>query len=164
MKKSDLVFLLLGVYTSACGQRTFDQQMESMYKHTVPLIRAAELDSLQQQQPVVLLDTRTPEEYAVSHLRDARFVNYKTFTLTEVEGLSKDTNIVVYCAVGYRSERVGEQLQEAGYRRVHNLYGGIFDWKNQGYSVINPQGQPTDSIHTYNRRWSKWLEKGVKVW
>ena len=162
--KSKIMALLLGVCSSACGQRSFDQQLESMYRHTVPLMQPSTLDSLRQTRSTVLLDTRTPEEFSVSHLPDARFVDYDTFSPDEVQDIPKDAAVVVYCAVGYRSERVGEQLQRAGYRHVWNLYGGIFGWKNQGYGVINPQGQLTDSVHTYNRRWSKWLERGVKVW
>ena len=130
----------------------------------MPLIQPSALDSLLQTKEVVLLDTRTPEEYAVSHLPTARFVNYDTFRPAELSDISPDTEVVVYCAEGYRSERVGEALQQAGYQRVHNLYGGIFEWKNQQHTVVNPRGQPTDSVHTYNRRWSKWLKEGVKVW
>ena len=164
MKNSSLLALLIGLYSSACGQVTFDQKLESMYQRTVPLVQPSALDSVMQSQSVVLLDARTPEEYAVSHLPDARFVNYDTFSPEDLSEIPKDVEVVVYCAVGYRSERVGEQLQEAGYQHVQNLYGGIFQWKNQGYSVVNVRGQTTDSVHTYNRRWSRWLERGVKVW
>ena len=164
MKSNHLIVLLVSLYSSACGQRSFDQQLESMYKHTVPLIHPKTLDSLTQQRPVVLLDARSPNEFAVSHLPGARFVDYDRFKLDDVQDVPKDTDIVVYCAVGYRSERVGERLQDAGYRHVQNLYGGIFEWKNQGLEVVNLQGRPTDSVHTYNRRWSKWLKQGVKVW
>ncbi len=160
-----LIFFIVGNSSlSACGQRSFDQKLEAMYRNTVPLIKPAALDSLQQRRPVVLLDTRTPEEYAVSHLPNARFVNYDAFEVAEVSDIAKDTEVVVYCAVGYRSERVGEALQQAGYRHVQNLYGGIFAWKNAGHAVVNQRGQPTDSVHTYNRNWSKWLERGIKTW
>ena len=135
-----------------------------MYRQTVPLVQPATLDSLRQVDSVVLLDTRTPEEYAVSHLPGGRFVNYDTFRPEDVSDVPINAKVVVYCAVGYRSERVGEQLQQAGYRDVHNLYGGIFAWKNEYYPVIDSRDQPTDSVHTYNRRWSKWLKQGVKVW
>ena len=164
MRGSQFLILLLGACSSACGQGSFDQKLASMYQHTVPLIQPSALDSLQQERPVVLLDIRTPEEFAVSHLPNARFVDYDKFSPERISDIPKDAEVVVYCAVGYRSERVGEQLQQAGYQHVQNLYGGIFGWKNHGYEVINPQGQPTDSVHTYNRRWSKWLERGVKVW
>ncbi len=160
-----LIFFVVGSSSlSACGQRTFDQRLEAMYRNTVPLIKPAALDSLQQQRPVVLLDTRTSEEYAVSHLPNARFVNYDTFEVADVADVAKDAEVVVYCAVGYRSERVGEALQKAGYAHVQNLYGGIFAWKNAGQVVVNTRGQPTDSVHTYNRNWSKWLERGINTW
>ena len=163
--KWKLIFLIIGYSSlSACGQQSFDQKLEAMYQNTVPLIKPAALDSLQQQRSVVLLDTRTPEEYAVSHLPNARFVDYESFEVADVADVAKDAEVVVYCAVGYRSERVGEALQEAGYAHVQNLYGGIFAWKNAGHAVVNTRGQPTDSVHTYNRNWSKWLERGIKTW
>lgn len=164
MKWKLILFALGSSSLSACGQRSFDQKLESLYQNTVPLIKSTALDSLQQQRSVVLLDTRTPEEYAVSHLPNARFVDYDSFKPSDVSEVDKDAEVVVYCAVGYRSERVGEALQQAGYQHVQNLYGGIFAWKNAGHEVVNSRGQPTDSVHTYNRNWSKWLEKGTKVW
>ena len=151
-------------YLPACGQKTYDQKLESLYQHTVPLISAKALDSLQTERSVVLLDTRSPEEYAVSHLPGAQLINYDDFTLDAVEDVPKDAAVIVYCSVGYRSERVGEQMQAAGYQHVQNLYGGIFSWKNEGHTVINREAQPTDSVHTYNRNWSKWLQKGIKVY
>ena len=72
--------------------------------------------------------------------------------------------MVVYCSVGYRSERIGEKMQKMGFENVSNLYGGIFDWKNQGNTVINLNQEPTDSVHTYNRNWSQWLYNGIKVY
>ena len=159
-----LTALLTGASLSACGQQTFDQKLEAMYAQSVPLIHPAALDSLQKSTSVVLIDARSPEEYAVSHLSQARFVNYNTFSPEDISDIPSDAHVVVYCAVGYRSERVGEALLKAGYQQVHNLYGGIFQWKNLGYPIFNPAGQPTDSVHTYNRRWSKWLERGVRVW
>jgi hypothetical protein len=70
----------------------------------------------------------------------------------------------VYCSVGYRSERIGEKLLKLGYTDVVNLYGGIFEWKNQGLDVYNSSNYPTDSVHTYNKSWGKWLVKGIKVY
>jgi 3-mercaptopyruvate sulfurtransferase SseA len=70
----------------------------------------------------------------------------------------------VYCSVGYRSEKVSEQLRQAGYQTVYNLYGGIFEWKNQGHPVVNAEGEPTERVHAYNRSWGVWLKKGDKVY
>lgn len=155
-----IIFLLSTV--TSCGQKTFDEKMQSLYKNTVPLIKA---DSLQSKvADVVLLDTRAKEEYQISHIKGARFIDYDDFEMNQVEDIPKDQEVIVYCSVGYRSERVGEQLQKAGFSNVKNLYGGIFGWKNEGYEVVGPNNMPTDSVHTYNRLWGKWLYKGTKVY
>jgi len=128
-------------------------------------MQPATLDSLRQQSSaMVLLDTRSSKEYQVSHLPQAQLIDYDSFDVEQLSGLSKEDTVVVYCSVGYRSERVGEAMKQAGFQHVYNLYGGIFQWKNDGNTVVNPQSQPTDSVHTYNRNWSKWLKNGVKVY
>lgn len=146
---------------SSCGQKTFDEKMQSLYKNTVPLIQS---DSLKQLNDVILLDTRAPEEYRISHLKGARLVDYDKYKIQDLKDIPKDAPIVVYCSVGYRSERVGEKLKANGYTNVMNLYGGIFDWKNDGYEVVGPNNLPTDSVHTYNKSWGQWLYKGIKVY
>lgn len=163
MKKLLPPFILLLVSTlTSCGQKTFDEKLESLYRNTVPLIKA---DSLKPRMTdVVILDTRAKEEFEVSHLNGARFVDYDAFEIDKVRDIPKDKEVIVYCSVGYRSERVGEKLQKAGYTNVRNLYGGIFGWKNEGYEVVGPKNTPTDSVHTYNKSWGKWLTKGIKVY
>jgi hypothetical protein len=70
----------------------------------------------------------------------------------------------MYCSVGVRSEQIGEQLQEAGYNKVYNLYGGLFEWFNQGNEIFNLQNQQTDSIHAYNNKWGQYIKRGTKVY
>ena len=113
---------------------------------------------------VVLLDARAYEEYQVSHIKGARWIGYSDFTVKSVADLPKDKAIVVYCSVGYRSEKITEKLQKEGYTHVSNFYGGIFSWKNEGGAVVNSKNQATDKVHTYNKKWSQWLLKGEKVW
>ncbi|MEP1035206.1 rhodanese-like domain-containing protein [Ekhidna sp.] len=156
------VILLLVSTLTSCGQKSFDEKLESLYRKTVPLIKA---DSLKpRMSEVVILDTRAREEFDVSHIRGARFINYDEFEIFQVKDIPKDKEVIVYCSVGYRSERVGEKLKKAGYTNVKNLYGGIFSWKNEGYDVVSHKNIPTDSVHTYNKSWGKWLVKGIKVY
>ncbi|MFN8396323.1 MAG: rhodanese-like domain-containing protein [Bacteroidia bacterium] len=79
------------------------------------------------------------------HLRGLRRVRPKA-----VRELDKARSVVVYCSVGYRNERIGEQLLAQGFSKVWNLYGGIFEWVNEGHEVVDAHGQPTDRVHTYN--------------
>lgn len=112
----------------------------------------------------LFLDAREKKEYAVSHIANARWVGAKDFSLPVVANIPKDQPIIVYCSVGKRSEDVTLTMKKAGYSKVFNLYGGIFEWVNQGNPVVNSQQQPTDSVHAYSRFWGKWLDKGVKCY
>lgn len=71
--------------------------------------------------------------------------------------MPKDKKIVVYCSIGYRSEKIAERIQAMGYE-VSNLYGSIFEWVNQGNQIVDNTGKETKELHTYNRKWSKWVE------
>ncbi|MDQ3291584.1 MAG: rhodanese-like domain-containing protein [Bacteroidota bacterium] len=166
MKKFTLLAqLLLSVVIPGCGQKAFDKQLSLLYKKTVPFIRPTKLASEIKENPnLILLDTRSPAEFAVSHLPKALFLNYDHFTLDQVKYIAPETPIVIYCSVGVRSENIGEKLLQAGYKNVRNLYGGIFAWKNEGHSVVNGENILTDSVHTYNRYWAIWLKKGIKVY
>ena len=159
--------LCLCLLLKACGQTTdkaYALLLKSLYSNTVPVITPAQLSALEQQKMhPVLLDTRSEAEYQVSHLAGARFVNYDTFDPKQLKDVPKDAPIVVYCSVGYRSERVGEKLKQAGYTNVQNLYGGIFEWVNQGYPVYNAKGK-TEKVHAYSHSWGLWLRKGEKVY
>ena len=76
---------------------------------------------------------------------------------------NKDEKIVVYCSLGVRSETIGIKLKEAGYTNILNLYGGIFEWKNQNFDVYSNTGNKTENVHAYSKTWSKWLLKGNKI-
>ena len=141
--------------------RVYSAMLNGLLKKSVPFVS---VDQVKKQPPAVLLDTRAPREYAVSHLRGARWVGYEDFVLARVQDLPKDTPIVVYCSVGYRSEKVGEQLQRAGYTQVRNLYGGLFEWMNEGLLPVTTGNKPTTRVHAYSRSWGIWLKRGQKVY
>lgn len=151
----------------ACGQSNasaYNVMLKGLYKNPVLPIAPAELNQkLQNNEQIVLLDTRTLSEFDVSHIKGARFIDYNSFSLKNLAGISKSALVVVYCSVGYRSERIGEKLQKAGYSNVQNLYGGIFKWVNEGLPVYNRQAQ-TQQVHAYSRSWGVWLQKGEKVY
>jgi rhodanese-related sulfurtransferase len=144
-------------------QDKLDRTLKKFNHESVPYMQ---VDALHGMHHVLLLDTREKEEYEVSHLQNALWVGDKTFELDSVTSkiTDKDTEIVVYCSIGVRSENIGEKLKEAGYSNVKNLYGGIFEWKNQGYPVYGPEGNETEKVHAFSKHWGKLLKKGEKVY
>ena len=161
-KYSSTLLLFSLVISVACGQKTFEEKVNSMMKGTVPFIQVEDLKNMKKDKDIYVLDIRSPAEYKISHIENAQLVTYKSFKVEKVKDIPKNATIIVYCSIGYRSERVGEKLIKAGYQSVNNLYGGIFNWKIHGLKMIDERGQPTDSVHTYNQSWAAWLEKGEK--
>lgn len=157
------MFPVMMMVLSACGQATIEETLERLNKGSIPYISSETLHELK---GPVLLDTRKRKEFDVSHLLNATWVGYKEFDIATVEAAypDKTTPLVVYCSVGVRSEKVGEKLLKAGYTDVKNLYGGIFEWKNKGYPVYDPEGTPTENVHAYNRWWGRLLKNARKIY
>ncbi len=143
-------------------EQEFDRMADQMAKGTVKDISVEKL--YQQKEQFVLLDTRERKEYEISHIPGAIWVGYDDFTIERVKDLPKNRAIITYCSVGYRSERIGEKLQKAGFQNIHNLKGSIFKWVNQGYPIVNNKDQPTLQVHGFSEKWSKWLKKGEIVY
>lgn len=167
-KIATLFILVYALVLNACGQasdKAYHVMLKGLYARTVPLIKPGALYQklTQEQEKFILLDVRTKKEYDVSHLPNARFVGYDDVDLRQLQGVPKDARVVVYCTVGYRSEKVGEKLQQAGYKNVYNLYGGIFEWVNRGFAVHDDRGI-TQKVHVYSQSWGVWLNKGEKVY
>lgn len=135
--------------------------LKTLLGHTVPEIQVQE--AARDSANILFLDAREPEEFAVSRIKGAVSVGYNHFNTGSLAAIQKDKRIVVYCSVGYRSEKVAEKLLLAGYTNVSNLYGGIFEWVNQGNPVFNDKGK-TREVHAYSPAWGIWLKKGKKVY
>lgn len=146
------------------SQETLNDVLAMYNKNKVPYIAVQELALSQNK--TVILDAREYSEYTISHIKDAILVGYNHFNLNQSLECIPDKNqaIVVYCSLGVRSEDIAHQIKKAGYTNVKNLYGGIFEWKNNDFDVYNSKNKKTDSIHAYSKTWSKWLSKGIKVY
>ena len=108
----------------------------------------------------LILDARSKREYAVSHLAASRQIDIASdFTAEQaLKEVSKNTPIVVYCSVGYRSAEVAQRLKQAGFSHVFNLEGGLFQWANEERPMLH-NGQPTQLIHPYNAVWGNLLKR-----
>jgi len=144
---------------------SFEHRIDQLLSETIPQTYVAEL-SEENMNEYVLLDAREWEEYETSHIQGARYIGYDKPAYSVLSDIEKDKKILLYCSIGYRSEKIGEELQKRGFQQVFNLYGSIFEWVNQGRPVYTIEGKETKNIHTYNKRWSKWMSNVdyVKVW
>ncbi len=161
MKK--IFFLFIFINSVSFSQNKLDKLFNKFNKNKVPYISVDTLVITK----AILLDARETKEYNVSHLKNAICVGYDYFDIQKtIEKLPKDksTKIVVYCSLGIRSEIVAHKLIKEGYTNVYNLYGGILEWKNNNFQVVDTLGNETEKVHTFNKDWSKWLKKGKTVY
>ncbi len=164
---------LAGLALAACGQpgpgaaggpsAAYARLLQGLYRGTVPTVRPAALAAELRQRPgaVLLLDTRAPNEFNVSHLVGAELVDFSHYQTLDFADVPRNRPVVVYCSVGARSEKVGERLRALGFTNVRNLYGGLFEWINEGHPVTNAQGL-TNQVHPYSALWGVWLMRGEK--
>lgn len=137
--------------------------LKTLLSHSVNEVSVNEADSLIKKD-YILLDSRSKEEYDISHIKNSIWVGYDDFSLNRIKNIDKNKNIIVYCSVGYRSEKIAEKIEKAGYSNVSNLYGGIFEWVNQEKIIVDTKNQATTNIHPYSKSWGIWLNKGNKVY
>ena len=105
----------------------------------------------------VLLDARSTEEYAVSHLPGAVSLPVETVKDETLRELAASAPYVVYCSAGYRACELARRLHQVGIHQVQNLEGGIFAWANAGHPV-HRAGQPVQAVHAYHRLFSRLLK------
>lgn len=150
--------------TGMVADKEFDQEIASLVTGEIPFISAEQL--YLNASDYVILDARNREEFETSHIPGAVFIGYPSMDRSQIGNLPKDRKIAVYCSVGYRSEKIGKKLREAGFNNVSNVYGSIFEWVNRGYPVVSGEKTPAEEVHTYNRKWSRWItnKKIRKVW
>jgi rhodanese-related sulfurtransferase len=142
--------------------KAYDVMLTDLLDHSVNEILVTEIDAYDSS--IVYLDAREYDEYKVSHIKGAIWVGYDDFDMSRLDTISKSENIVVYCSVGYRSEKVSEKLLKANYTSVSNMYGSIFEWVNQGRPVYDIYGNETTNVHAFDNEWGRWLKVGTKVY
>ena len=114
-------------YEEFCGMR---QAAVVEAGNAVPEIVPSQLaERIRAGDDLVLIDVREPHEWEIARIEGARLIPLATLAgaLSEIDA-SRD--IVVHCKVGSRSAKAVRQLQQAGFKRVWNLTGGIQRWSD----------------------------------
>lgn len=155
-------FLFASIVGSAqiSERPAYEAMLQGLLDHNVPELQVSQVIEME---GFIFLDSRSKEEYDVSHIPGAIWVGYDKFELDKVEDLDKDKVLIVYCSVGYRSEKVAKKIYDSGNKNVANLYGGIFQWIDEDGIVEDTNG-PTLRVHAYDEAWGVWLQKGEKVY
>ncbi len=85
----------------------------------------------------VMLDVRTPEEFAEGHLSGAVNVNLMAPDFERRLGvLDRGKTYLVYCRTGNRSAKAVQAMERMGFRSVYHMFEGIVGWQKKGFPLF----------------------------
>ena len=117
-------------YNEFCGIRGGERSQEKQVEAGIPEMQVEELKRrLDAGEDLFVLDVREPHEYQICH------INGHLIPLGDlpkrVNELDSSREIVAHCRSGVRSAKAVAFLQQAGFKKVHNLAGGILAWADR---------------------------------
>jgi rhodanese-related sulfurtransferase len=162
---SILLLFCIFVWDTSFAQRVqnkrFEHLLKKILKHNVQEVSVSQIEK---DSNLIYLDARAYCEFQVSHIKNAIWIGTDSISAADVQKLDTSKRYVVYCSIGYRSEKITSQLVNKGFSNVSNLYGGIFEWINQGNTVVDLNDQNTQMVHGFSKTWGIWVNKGKKTY
>lgn len=129
--------ILLSVVASCGSQNVMETSIQS-----VGVDAAKEL--VAQDESVVVLDVRTPEEYEAGHIQGALNINIRNENFSNmVSMLDRNKTYMVHCSANVENGRTDKSLKimnNLGFKKLLDMSGGIVAWTQRG----NPVVQETD--------------------
>lgn len=104
----------------------------------IDIDRAAELHQ-DLTKGLVVLDVRTPEEFATGHLAGAVMIDFNGPEFeAQIDVLDRDTPYLLYCRSGNRSGQARALMEQLGFVDVADIDGGILAWEQAGLATVTP--------------------------
>ena len=129
----DLLYLVLVIARGVVVLKWYAGRNVEVKRYDVKTLTAAEAKAqLDADEEIVLVDVRTPEEFAEGHIPGAVCVPNETIVDGAELPFGVDVKLFLYCRSGRRSAEAANKLVAMGYTDVTDL-GGIIDWP---YEVV----------------------------
>lgn len=115
------IFMLGSFVFTACAQNTQAVDVKN--------IDSKEFMIKMKEKNTIILDVRTPEEYAAGHIPNSILIDFSAPDFkTRINKQDKSKKYLVYCAAGGRSARASQQMVNEKFKDVSNLLGGFSQW------------------------------------
>lgn len=107
-------------------------------KTTITEVTSAEAKAKLAANPkIVVIDVRTPEEFAGGHIEGAKNINFNSPDFEKkLRGLDRKTTYLIHCHSGGRSGRAKAVFKELGFEHILHLTHGLGEWEAQGNQVV----------------------------
>lgn len=132
MRRYVWIFMLAFMVTCFVGCEEKNTSVSTESQNSYIQIQMDEaIMMMEEETDYIILDVRTPEEFAEKHIPGAVNVPNESIGTEEINELpNKDQLILVYCRSGNRSKQASEKLVALGYTNVYE-FGGINDWPGE---------------------------------
>jgi rhodanese-related sulfurtransferase len=110
-----------------------------------------------------LIDTREQNEFEVGHIKGSKKVGYNNFSVEKVWMLDRNTTIILCSTDDTRIKHVGAYMKMMGFVDVRAISGSLIAWLNNGYTLVDKNGQLSTDIFLKSRDDAKKLRKGKAV-
>lgn len=122
---------------------------------TIHKISVDEFEKMNNEGKFILVDVRTPEEFADEHLKGAVNINFKKRTFPDyINAIPKDKPVGVYCHSANRSGKAALIMQSLGFKNIYDLDGGIKAWNEANKPVVKED-------NAANKKLQETLKKGT---
>ena len=141
MEKKKLVMLVLSValilgltLITGCPRSETDtaglETQTQISKNITPKEASTLIENNRDNPNFVIIDVRTPEEFAEERIDGAINLDYYAGTFEDkLNKLDKNKTYVVYCRSGMSSGVTLDLMKELGFKEVYNILRGIIGWK-----------------------------------
>lgn len=136
MKRNTILYILVFLVTAIL---VIPAVSHAQLDSTKATISAKKFNRLSHKSNTVVIDVRTPEEYAAGHIPGAINIDVKKDSsfMQQIQGLDQSKRYLLYCHSGRRSAKALHSFNHNGFATVYHLKGGIEQWNG-----VKETGQP----------------------
>ncbi len=129
------LFIVLSILLGACSNG----------QNNTSLTATAFSEKIKQSNQAIIVDVRTPGEYAEGHIANAHNIDYNGADFDkQIAALDTSKEYMVYCLSGGRSSSAANKMRKAGFTKVYELQGGMMKWR----AAKLPEVSTTPQINT----------------
>jgi rhodanese-related sulfurtransferase len=84
----------------------------------------------------IILDVRAPWEYSKEHIAGAKNLDFTDPDFRKkLSEIDNGKTYFIYCKFGIRGDKVMKLMRNSGFMHVHNILGGLEEWKKQNLPI-----------------------------
>ncbi len=120
MKKNMLAGFIILLLICSCKKSAAEE---------IKVVTAAEMEAHLKYGEIQVVDVQPLDDYKKSHILNAQNIMFDKDFQKNLEKLDKNVPVAIYCTSGKISPEAAKIIQQAGFKNIYLLEGGIKKWK-----------------------------------